>query len=143
MFPGAHAAATPDKPAIVMGTGEVTTYRELDDEANRLSQLFRAAGLEIGDHIAFTMDNGPRFLAVAWGAHYAGLYYTAISTRLTPEETAYIVGDCGARVFLADADRAEVAAAIVADTPNVELRLLVGATAEGHERYEDVQPGSP
>ena len=41
MYPGAHAAATPDKPAYVMAsTGEVVTYAALDAAANRLSQLF-------------------------------------------------------------------------------------------------------
>ena len=42
MYPGAHAAATPDKPAYIMAaTGEVVTYAELDAAANRLSQLLR------------------------------------------------------------------------------------------------------
>ena len=65
------------------GTGEVVTYRELDERSNRLAQLFRAAGLRPGDHIAFMLENHPLFLAVAWAAHRSGLYYTAISSRLT------------------------------------------------------------
>ena len=94
MYPGNFAETTPDKAAIVMGaTGEVVTYKELDDEANRLSHLFRAAGLRPGDHVAFCLENHPRFLAVAWGAHYAGLYYTAMSSRLTLDEASYIVND--------------------------------------------------
>ena len=33
MYPGTHAASTPDKPAIVMAaTGATTTYRELGNE---------------------------------------------------------------------------------------------------------------
>ena len=36
-----------------------------------------------GDHVALCMENHPLFLAIAWGAHYAGLYYTAASSRLT------------------------------------------------------------
>ena len=44
MYPGAHAASTPDKPAYIMAaTGEVVTYAELDAAANRLSQVFHAA----------------------------------------------------------------------------------------------------
>src|SRR5688572_9872291 len=111
MFPGAHAETTPDKPAIVMGeTGAVTTYRELDAEANRVSHLLRAHGLEPGDHVAFCMENGPQFLGLAWGAHYAGLHYTALSTRLTTEEMAYIIEDSGAAVVvLSAANRAQAA----------------------------------
>ena len=37
---------------------------------------------------------------VAFGAHYAGLYYTFASTRLTPGELAYIVEDSGAKVVV-------------------------------------------
>src|SRR3546814_10684498 len=94
------AAQNPDKPAVIMaGTGQTISYAELDAEANRLSHLFRAAGLQQGDHVALCMENHPRFLSVMWGAHYAGLYYTAMSSRLTTEEMAYIVADCGAQAI--------------------------------------------
>ncbi|MEM9520220.1 MAG: AMP-binding protein, partial [Actinomycetota bacterium] len=57
MYPGAHAAARPDHPAIVMAdTDEVMTYAELDEHANRLSNLFRDIGLQPGDHIAFCLE---------------------------------------------------------------------------------------
>ena len=92
MFPGTHAATTPDKAAVIMAeTGQQLTYAELDAEANRLSRVFRAAGLQQGDHVAFCLENHPRFLSIMWGAHYAGLYYTAMSSRLTTDEMAYRV----------------------------------------------------
>ena len=48
-FPGTFAATHPDKPAVIMATtGEVITYAELDAEANRLSHVLRAAGLQAG-----------------------------------------------------------------------------------------------
>src|SRR5690349_3498031 len=110
MHPGVHAATDPDKAAYIMaGTGHVVTYRELDDEANRLSQLFRAAGLQPGDHVAFCLENHPRFLAITWGAQYAGLVYTAMSSRLTVEEAAYIVNDCEARAFITSDYKRDVA----------------------------------
>src|SRR5690606_8404404 len=68
MFPGSFAATTPDKPAVIMaGSGQVITYAELDAEANRLSHVFRAAGLQQGDHVALCLENHTRFLAVMWG----------------------------------------------------------------------------
>ena len=81
-------------------TDEVITYAELDEEANRLSNLFRDIGLKPGDHIAFCLENNARFLVLCWGAHYAGLVYTAMSSRLTTDEMAYIIDNCGARVFI-------------------------------------------
>jgi acyl-CoA synthetase (AMP-forming)/AMP-acid ligase II len=147
VFPGSFAATTPDKPAYVMASsGVAVTYRELDEEANRLSQFFRSLGLETGDHVAFCLENHPKFLQIAWGAHYAGLYYTAISSRLTAEETEYIVNDCGARVFITSRYKADVAAEIVDKMPRVESRLILDGDLDGYERYEDVigrHPATP
>jgi long-chain acyl-CoA synthetase len=137
MHPGIHAATDPDKAAYIMaGSGQVVTYRELDEEANRLAQLFRAAGLGVGDHVALCLENHPRFLAITWGAQYAGLYYTAMSSRLTVDEAAYIVNDCEARVFITSAYKADLAEALVDKMPNVELRLMVDGTIDGFDSYE-------
>lgn len=139
MYPGSFAEESPDKPAYIMGSsGQVVSYRELDDEANRLSRLLREAGLQPGDHVAFCLENHPRFLTVAWGAHYAGLYYTAISSRLTAEETEYIVNDCGAKVFITSRHKADVAARLVDRIPNVTARLMLDGVIDGYDSYEEV-----
>ena len=99
--PADFADSVPDKVAIhVVESGERMTYAELEAEANRVSRMLRDQGLGRGDHVAFCVENRAGFLAFAWGAHYAGCYYTAISSRLTPDEAGYIIGDCGARVVL-------------------------------------------
>ncbi|GAA3804992.1 acyl-CoA synthetase [Sphaerisporangium flaviroseum] len=147
MHPGAVAAQTPDKPAVIMaGSGRVVTYRELDEESNRLAQLFRSAGLRPGDHIAFMLENHPLFLVVAWAAHRSGLYYTAISSRLQSDELAYIVGNCEAKVFITSASLAEVATSVTEDTPKVLLRLMLDGVAPGFRSYEAMvaaQPSTP
>ena len=81
-------------------TGKVVTYRELDDESNRAANLLRSLGLKPGDTIALFAENHPRYYQVLWAAQRSGLYYTAISSRLTAEEAAYIVNDSGAKVFI-------------------------------------------
>ncbi len=144
MYPGAHVATAGDRPAQIMaGTGEVLTYAELDDEANCLSRVFRSAGLQPGDHVAFCLENHPRFLAIAWGAHFAGLYYTAISSRLTAEEAAYIIGDCGAQVFITSAAKADLASALAGRMPGVDLRLMVDGTVDGYDAYEEAIAAEP
>ena len=84
-------------------------------EANRISRMFRDQGLKRGDHVAFCVENRAGFLAFAWGAHYAGCYYTAISTRLTPEEAGYIINDCSARVVLCSPSTRDVIARVKGD----------------------------
>nr|MDT0664524.1 AMP-binding protein [Micromonospora sp. DSM 115978] len=62
MNPGVHAAAHPDKPAVVMGrSGERVSYRELDERSVRLARLFRARGLRPGDTVALLAENHPRY----------------------------------------------------------------------------------
>jgi acyl-CoA synthetase (AMP-forming)/AMP-acid ligase II len=144
MYPGTFASTTPDKAAVIMGgTGEVITYAELDAEANRLSQLLRAAGLRPGDHVAFCLENHPHFLAIAWGAHDAGLYYTAMSSRLTVEETAYIINDCGAQAYITSAYKADVAAELLDQMPAVKTRLMLDSCIEGFEPYEEAVAAFP
>jgi acyl-CoA synthetase (AMP-forming)/AMP-acid ligase II len=144
MHPGVHAAARPDKPAVVMaGTGEVVTYGELDAESCRLARLFADLGLRPGDHMALMVENHPRFMSVLWAAHRCGLYYTAVSTRLTPGELAYVLNDCEAKAFVTSAAVRDVAAAVVGDTPGVRARLMIGGTADGHDAYEDAIAAYP
>ena len=144
MFPGAIAAASPDKPAVIMAaTGAVLTYRQLDEQSNQLAHLLHQAGLRPGDHIAFMLENRPEYLPIAWAAQRSGLYYTAISSRLTAEELAYVVADCEAKVFITSAPYADVAAAIIASTPDVQLRLVLGGRIDAHEPYEEAVADQP
>ena len=143
-YPGAFAQTTPDKPAYIMaGTGEVVTYAQLHERASRLAQYFRAMGLQPGDHVAFCLENHVRFLELAWGAHYAGLYYTAASSRLTSAELSYIVNDCAAKVFITSRYKAEQAAEIVADCPGVQQWLMIDGTIDGYDAYETTVAGYP
>ncbi len=144
MYPGAHAQTHPDKAAIIMAsTGDTITYAELDAEANRLAQLFHSLGLRAGDHVAFCLENHPRFLPIAWGAHYAGLIYTAMSSRLTTEEMEYIIGNCEAKVFITSAYKRDQAAELVDRMPGVVERYMLDGTIEGFASLEDALAGQP
>lgn len=142
--PGTWAEKTPDKPAIVMAdSGETMTYAELDAFANRLSQLFHAAGLRPGDHVAFCMENRLEFLAIAWGAHYAGLYYTAASSRLTTEELGYIIQDSGSRIFITSPYMAESVADLGDALDGVSVKLSIGGGIPGFDDFDDALAKHP
>jgi acyl-CoA synthetase (AMP-forming)/AMP-acid ligase II len=125
------------------GSGEVRTYGELDAAANRVSHLLREQGLGVGDHVAMVVENSIVFFDLAWGARYAGLFYTACSTGLTGEELAYIVDDCGARTVFVSARFADRAAALTEGAPRVEHWLSVGGPIDGFEPYEELVAGLP
>lgn len=133
MYPGTHAATTPDHPAVIWGpTGEITTFAQLDDRARRIAAVLRQAGVRPGDHVAFCIENHPRFFEVAWGCVYAGAIYTAVSSRLTDGELAYILNDSGAKVFITSAYKGPQAVAVVDVTPNVAARFVLDGELAGH-----------
>ncbi len=143
-FPGTWAERSPEKPAVIMAeSGEVVTYAQLDEIANRLSQLFRAAGLEPGDHMAFCMENRAEYLPIMWGAHYAGLYYTAVSSRLTSEEIGYIIEDSGSRAFITSPYKAQAVASLGDVLTKLDIRLSVGGDIEGFDRFEQAIAAHP
>jgi long-chain acyl-CoA synthetase len=96
-YPGAHVKVNGDKPAVIMAeTGQSLSYAQLDAYANRLARLYRSLDLEPGQHVAYIVENSLDCVGLQWGAHYAGLYYTFVSTRLLPGEASFIVEDCDA-----------------------------------------------
>lgn len=132
------AKTMPNHPAVIMaGSEETITYGELNNRSNQVAQYFRSKGLQIGDHIAFMMENHPRFFEICWGAQRAGLYFTAISSRLSADETSYIINDCGAKLFITSAFKGELAAQIVQTIPNVETRLMLDSTIDGFTSFEE------
>jgi long-chain acyl-CoA synthetase len=143
MHPANIAEQTPDKPAIIMAaTGETVTFRELDDRSNQGAQFFRTLGLKPGDGITIFMENNARFLEICWAAQRAGLYFTAISSRLTAGEVEYIVKDSSAKVLIAGHSLAKVSAEVAPLIPGVKL-LMVGGTIPGYASYEDATAKMP
>jgi len=139
MYPGAHAQTQPDKPAFIQAaTGEVVTYKELDDRSNRFAQLLRDRGLEFGDHIAIFLENHARYWELCWGAQRSGLYYTAINYHLQAPEVEYIVDDCEAQVLVASPHTRPVAAEMRERMPRVHARLMLDDAIDGYELYDDV-----
>ena len=142
--PAAHAATSPDKPAVVMaGSGERRTYGELEDASNRVAQLLRAAGLHTEDHVAVLLTNRVEWYDVVWGAMRAGLYVTPVNFHLTAAEAGYITRDCGARALFADAELADTVAAMRGELGDVGLKVAVGGPLDGFDDLDEAVADSP
>ena len=132
-----YATETPDRPAYILAnSAETVTYAELDRRSNQIAQLLRDSGIERGDHIAMMMKNCAEFLQVAQGALRAGVIFTPISTHLKQDETAYIITNCKAKLFIASAGLAEVATAAAAASAGLGRCLSVGGEIAGFESLE-------
>jgi acyl-CoA synthetase (AMP-forming)/AMP-acid ligase II len=133
-----------DKPAVIMGgSGASLSYAELDRQSSRIAQLFRARGLQPGDHIAVLMENRLEFFPVVWAAQRAGLFYTPVNWHLSAAEAAYIVADCGARLLVSSGELEELAAAAAAAAPMLTGRLTVGPPVPGVESLADAVASLP
>jgi long-chain acyl-CoA synthetase len=129
VFPDRH---DPSKPAYVMArAGTVVTFGELTERSRRDARFMRALGAGHGDAVAFLLENHPRMLELAWAAQRAGLRYTAISSRLTADEVAYILDDSGAKVlFASPATMAVAQAASSVPVIDVDTDFAAACAAE-------------
>ncbi|HET6152602.1 MAG TPA: acyl-CoA synthetase [Marmoricola sp.] len=143
MFPGTHAATNPEKPALIMaGSGRVVTYGQLEDRSEALARALHDLGLRKGDVFAMLSDNAAEALEIYWAALRSGVYVTAINHNLAPDEAAYIVNDCEAKVLIASAGVAALAEAVVVATPGIVQRFAFGGEIAGHASYEDLLAGA-
>ena len=63
MYPGKHAAAHPERPAVIMAaSGETITYGELEARSNRLAHFLRERGLARLDHYSIYMENNAKVI---------------------------------------------------------------------------------
>jgi long-chain acyl-CoA synthetase len=141
-FVGDWAQLQPERPAVVMPGRPALTYRQLDERSVQIAAAFADAGLAVGDHIALLMESSARMLEVCWAAQRSGLYYTPISTRLSASDVAYIVADCGAKLFVTSSGLASVAGELVPLISGARLWMVDGLI-DGYEALEshaDPQP---
>lgn len=147
VHPGHHVLEAPDRVALVVaGTGETTTFRELDDGSNQLARVFWEAGLRPGDHVALFSENHPRYFEVYWAALRSGLYLTPINRSLTAPEVAFIVEDSSARIVVCSELLGDVAQQLPALVPGGVRWLMYDGVRPGFESYEEAvgaQPSMP
>lgn len=142
MHPEDLAAKFAEKPAyIIAETGQVTTFKELDDVSMQISQLFRKHGLKRGDHVAFMLENHPMLLQIALAAQRSGLYFTAISYRLQEEEVDYIVNDCQAKIFISS--KAQQGVVEKLNLGNLQAAYMLDGVVAGFESLEDAVAEMP
>ena len=134
------AAEAPDRMAITSPVGTLT-YAELNARANQLVRALRERGLTKGDAVALMCGNRPEFAEVGAACSRAGFRLTTINWHLTGDEAAYIVDNCEAKAFFADARFAPAAASAAAQVPAAAVRVAIGGPIENFDVYENFVAG--
>jgi long-chain acyl-CoA synthetase len=130
------AERQPDKVALRSAAGD-RTFAEVASNANRLVRALRARGVQAGDGLALLCSNRPEFAETVVAVRQAGLRLTTINWHLTADEAGYIVDDCDATAFVADARFAEAAAGAAKLAPRLKARISIGGAIDGFERWRD------
>jgi acyl-CoA synthetase (AMP-forming)/AMP-acid ligase II len=118
-----HAVdAFPERVALIYGDRRVT-YRELEDEANRLAHHLAARGIGLGDHVGLYARNSVEAVATLLAACKLRAVAININYRYIQNELAYHLKDADLAAIVYDNDLAAVVDAVVpAQTP----RLAIG-----------------
>ena len=94
------AARTPDRTALTAGERKLT-YRQLNEEANKIAGALKRQGIAPGDRVALTMPNTPEFAIAYYGILKAGAAVVPLNVLLKAPEISYYLNDSGARIAIA------------------------------------------
>ena len=130
----AHAAAHPDRIAVVDGNGSYT-YGELDAASDRIAAYLIQSGVQENSFVAVRMDRVKAFIAAVIGVQKAGAAYVPVDPAYPGDRIACMLEDSEARVTLDEAAVARILAEGGATTP-------VNRTSPDHRAYMIYTSGS-
>ena len=133
----AFAQSNPAGMAYAMvPSGQIVTWKELEERSRRCAAALVAAGLKEGDGIAIFLENHVRYFEIIWAAFRVGLYYTTISRHLKADELKYILQDCDAKAVFCSSQTLEgFDVQVLSDLPI--RRLILDAQRSGFDNYEE------
>ncbi|MFD4604747.1 acyl-CoA synthetase [Streptomyces sp. NPDC058464] len=99
------ARRTPARVAVRYGERR-WTYEELDDAVSRAAGVLLGQGLDRGDRVGTYGHNSDAYLIAFLACARAGLVHVPVNQNLTGDDLAYIVGQSGSSLVLADPDLA-------------------------------------
>jgi long-chain acyl-CoA synthetase len=96
----------PDEVAII-AADKALSWRQLEEESDRLAGGYRGLGLEAGDRVASLMPNRVDIVVHYLACFKAGLVATPLNYRYTHREIDHALGVSGAKLLLAHEERVE------------------------------------
>ncbi|WAC93280.1 non-ribosomal peptide synthetase [Mycobacterium sp. Aquia_213] len=94
-----RAAQSPD--AVAVGyEGRNYTYREIDEESNRVAHWLIEQGIGTEDRVALLLDKSPELVVTALGILKAGGVYMPVDPTYPQDRISFILGDADAKLVL-------------------------------------------
>jgi crotonobetaine/carnitine-CoA ligase len=107
------------------------SFREMDENANRIAHYLLKSGAGPGDGIAVLMNNSPRFLDVFFGMQKLGMYINTVNTALRGEGLAFIIDNSDTRFLVVDYDLIGLYETVKDATPQIEQVFVNTLEAPG------------
>ncbi len=100
----AHVREVPERLAVIYdgAARRELTYRELDEEANRIAHLLRGMGVGPDDRVALLAERGPDLVAALLGILKAGGAYVPLDPAYPRDRLAFMLGDSRAKVLVSE-----------------------------------------
>jgi fatty-acyl-CoA synthase len=125
-----------EKIAVVDGDAR-RTYPQLYERVYRLAAVLQEMGVKSGERVAVLTPNTSAILEAHFAIPLAGGIICALNIRLTPEEIDYILGHCGARILIYDAEFDDFVQRLTTKLECVRVAPAQGTKrVAGHADYE-------
>jgi len=114
------------------------TFSEIKHRADRFVSALNALGAVKGDHIAILSETGVDYSEITLSVPCGGMVLVPLNNRFVPQEIAYTINDCEAKILIIGMEYAELIAEIRPLLKSVKHVVLLGAEQDGMMSYEQL-----
>jgi long-subunit acyl-CoA synthetase (AMP-forming) len=137
-------AERPDQVALRTIGGQTSiTFAEYAERVRKLAAGFHALGVRRGDTVALMLTNRPEFHLVDTAVMHLGATPFSIYNTSPPEQIAYLLGNAGNRVMVAEAGLLDRVQPALRESPLVEHLVVLDGTAEDAIPLSELESAEP
>ncbi len=126
----------PEKEALVVEDRRIT-WRALDAHVNRVARGLGGHGVGFGDRVGLYLQNGLEYAEVFLACAKLGAIVVPINFRWVGDEVAYVLGHCGPRVLVLDAELVPQVRSVLPGSPVAQAVVAgSGPVPSGFLPYE-------
>ncbi|GAB2568125.1 acyl-CoA synthetase [Nocardia heshunensis] len=118
------ADAVPERIALICEDRQLT-YRELDEQANRLAKHLAANGIRPGDHVGIYARNRIETVVTMLATYKVRAVSVAVNYRYVVEEVRYLFDNADLNVLVHEREYSEKVAAARATTPRLRHTVVI------------------
>jgi long-chain acyl-CoA synthetase len=117
----------PDKTALICGEDRFS-YRQIDQQANRLAHAFIAEGVRRGDRVVIFLPNSVEAVVAIFATLKAGAVFVVLNPSTKSDKLVYVLNNCRASAMVTTGGRRAPNSVCWAKTPDLKSVFAVGIT---------------